>query len=82
VKYYLEIIEDGHRIPAGKPLGYDTLEEAKQAAEQKIDDALPRNTVRVYAHVTTAHFAGDGSTYCKDHNNGRSYENSMDGSHI
>ncbi len=65
MRYYLEIIEDGHRLPTGDRKGYATLEEAKAAAERHTDDALPRNDVRVYAHVATASLGGDGEPYIR-----------------
>lgn len=63
MRYYLEIVEDGHRIACGDRRGYGTLAEAEAAAKKHTDDALPRNTVRVLAHVATAHLGGDGEPY-------------------
>jgi hypothetical protein len=60
--YYLEIIENGERLPIGSHRGYDTLEEAKKVAGEHVDDALSSNTVRVYKLVATARMAGDGGT--------------------
>ena len=65
MRFYLEIIEHGHRIPTGDRHGYATLEEAEKAAMRHIDDALPHNSVRVYQHVATAHMAGDGGEYVR-----------------
>jgi len=63
MRFYLEMLEDGHRLPKGDRRGYATLEEAEKAAMRHIDDAMPRNSVRVYQHVSTAHMAGDGGEY-------------------
>lgn len=62
-RYYLEMVEDDHRLPKGRPDGYATLGEAEEAARRHTDDALPRNTVRVYQHVATAYVGGDGVPY-------------------
>ncbi len=66
MRYFLEVCEDGDRIPVGKVAGYETLEEAKNVARRKVDDALPNNTVRVLAHIATAFLAGDGSEEVRD----------------
>lgn len=66
MRYYLEIVEDGKRFPVGKPLGYDSLNEAKEDAKRKVDDALPSNKVRILAHVATAYLGGDGGEYVRD----------------
>lgn len=69
MRYYLEIREDGHRIPVGNPLGYATLKEAKEEARKKVDDALPKNRVAVLLQVTSAYFGGDGGSYLEDETN-------------
>jgi hypothetical protein len=66
MRYYLEIRENGHRIPVGERLGYASLKEAKQAAKQKVDDALPLNRVAVLLQITQAGLAGDGGEYLED----------------
>lgn len=66
MRYYLEMVEDGHRMPTGKGIGYDTLAEAKEAARLKVDDALPQNTVRILAHVATAYMGGYGGQYVRE----------------
>lgn len=63
--YYLEVSEGGHRIPAGNGLGYKTLEEAKAAAQKRVDDAMPSNTVWILEKVGYAALAGDGGTYVR-----------------
>ncbi len=65
-RFFLEMVEDGHRLPCGSPQGYLSFEEAKKEARRRTDDALPRNTVRVLAHVATAHMGGDGEPYSRD----------------
>jgi hypothetical protein len=66
MKYYLEINENGHRIPTGNTLGYATLKEAKDAAKKKVDDALPNNSVSIMLHITSAYMRGDGGEYFAD----------------
>lgn len=65
--YFLELREDGVRMPVGKPQGYETLEEATQEAKKKVDDALPQNTVRILKEVGYAFLAGDGCEEVKMH---------------
>jgi hypothetical protein len=60
MRYYLEIVEDGHRIPVGATRGYPTHAEAREAAKNHVDDALPRNIVRVLAAAGHAYLQGDG----------------------
>lgn len=60
MRYYLEIHEDGHRLPIGRQVGYESLAEAQDAAKRAVDDALPRNTVHILADVGYAFLAGDG----------------------
>lgn len=62
-RYYLEIREDGHRLPVGNHLGYDNLDDAQAAAIHYTDDALPRNTVNILLCVQNAHVGGDGGSY-------------------
>lgn len=59
-RYYLEVHENGHRIPVAPRQGFATLEEAIEAAKKKVDDALPRNTVHVVQDVGHAYLMGDG----------------------
>lgn len=63
--FYLYILEDGERIEVGKADGYPTLEEARQEALKRVDDALPRNTVLVLQDVGYAYLAGDGGNEWK-----------------
>jgi hypothetical protein len=62
-RYYLEIEEDGERIPIGAPIGYQDLPTARDAAGRYVDDALPRNRVRIMHQVDEAYLGGDGETY-------------------
>jgi hypothetical protein len=66
VRYFLEVVEYGECIPAGRNGGYATLAEAKEAALKRVDDALPHNTVRVLAEVAVAGLGGDGVPYVED----------------
>lgn len=66
MRYYIEVHENGHRLPKGNPFGYDTLNEAKEDAKRYVDDALPSNTVAIMARVATAYFGGDGGTYVRE----------------
>lgn len=59
-KFYLEVRENGIRIPTGDRQGYKSAEEAAAKAKQFVDDALPRNTVHVLQDVGHAYLAGDG----------------------
>ena len=61
-RFYIEVFEDGQRLPAGSAVGYGSLREAQVEAKRLIDDALPRNTVAVFELVGHAFLAGDGST--------------------
>lgn len=70
-RYYLEIHEDGVRLPVGDPRGYEDLEEAAKEAEKKVDDALPRNTIHILLEVGYAYFRGDGEPAVKLHKNKR-----------
>lgn len=65
-RYFLEIVEDNHRLPVGSPLGYDSAEIARKEAEKWVDDALPRNYVRVFLLAGQATLGGDGETYYRD----------------
>ncbi len=65
-RYFLEIHEDGHRIPVGKDQGYSDLEEAKRVAMRYVDDALPRNTVQVLCEMGHVYLGGDGGSYYVD----------------
>lgn len=65
-RWFLELVEDGKRIPVGDWKGYDSRELAEDAAKRHTDDALPRNHVRVMKLVSSAHLAGDGSEYIQD----------------
>lgn len=58
--YYLEISEGSNRMSAGRTSGYVRLEDAIAAARSFLDDALPRNSVRVLQEVGHAFLAGDG----------------------
>lgn len=60
MRYFIELIEDGRRFPIGSSLGYTSQEEAERVARGKVDDALPRNEIRIMAHVSTAYLQGDG----------------------
>jgi hypothetical protein len=66
MRYYLEIVEGADRIPVGHRLGYATPEEAKAAARQHVDDAMPHNRVNILAHVATAYLRGDGEEVVRD----------------
>lgn len=59
--FFLEIVENGVRIPVGNVGGYETEREAFEAAKKKVDDALPYNRIRVFKQVAEAYLAGDGS---------------------
>ena len=59
--FVLEIEEDGRRIRVAASAKLTTLLEAIAEAKRHVDDALPRNYVRVYMEVGTAYLAGDGS---------------------
>lgn len=61
--YLLEMVEDGYRMPRGNERGYNTLEEAVEAAKKYTDDALPYNMVRVLLVVGHAGTGGDGEPY-------------------
>lgn len=60
-RYCLFILENGHYIFVGDRKGYATFDEAVAAAKRHVDDALPRNTVRVMCEVGYAFLASDGS---------------------
>jgi hypothetical protein len=64
-KYFLEMREDGVRLPIQNN-GYFSLDEARKAALKKVDDALPRNTVHVLLEVGYAYCGGDGGEYFKE----------------
>jgi hypothetical protein len=66
MRYYLEIEENNDRLPVGNLRGYTTLDEAKKEAEKYVDDTLPANRVRVFAHVATAYLRGDGEAAVQD----------------
>ncbi len=59
-RWFLEIVENGHRIPTGNLRGYQSEEDAVKDARRHTDDALPRNYVRVLCLVGVASLAGDG----------------------
>lgn len=61
--YFLEMVEDGYRLPKGKAQGYETLEEAETEAQKHVDDALPRNYIRIFGLISSAHLGGDGEPY-------------------
>jgi hypothetical protein len=62
-RYFLELVEDGHRMPIGEACGYGTRQEAEIRAKRSTDDALPRNFIRVFALVSTAHLGVNGKPY-------------------
>ena len=63
VRYFLEIVENGDRIPVGDRFGYKSLAEAQAEALKKTDDALPHNHVRIMLCVGYAEIGGDGEPY-------------------
>ncbi len=62
-KYFLEIREEGERLPVGNKNGYATLAEAETAARMFADDALPRNRVMVFRIIAAAGIDGAGEVY-------------------
>lgn len=69
-RYFLEIREGVHRLPAGKTNGYQVRAEAEADAKRFVDDALPHNRVIVYEVVAYAYLAGDGSADLQQVDNG------------
>lgn len=61
--FYLFMSEDNYLLPVGDSRGYKTLDEAEREALKRVDDALPRNTVRIFHEVGYAYFGGDGGAY-------------------
>ena len=64
-RYFLEAVEEGKRLPVGNAAGYATSLEAETAALLTVDDALPRNIVRVLALTASAHLGVDGEPYIR-----------------
>lgn len=64
--YYLEIHEGGHRLTHGLWKGFESLAEAIAAAEKRVDDAMPSNTIHVMKDMGHAGLAGDGGTYFQE----------------
>lgn len=71
-RYRVLIQEGPHLLPiwnypkAGGFLEFADFEAAKAEAMNRVDDALPRNTVLVMAYMGYAGFAGDGGSYWQD----------------
>ncbi len=62
MRYFLEMVEEMHRMPRGDVRGYATLVEASAAALRFVDDACPRNRIRIMPVVREAYLAGDGES--------------------
>ena len=57
MKYFLEIDESGDRIPVGDICGYDTIEEARKEALERLYDDMPCSFIRIFQCVAEVKMA-------------------------